>query len=108
MHYENGQIIYYLHTGLWGYQRVLQLEVQLNEEKPKYHKGIILNANWDRRKNGEFFYLNDLIQHYVSTSPIEPINELYRRKVEEVNQEIKPLLDKTTKEYGHTDTATTN
>lgn len=99
MHYENGQIIYYLLIDKFGYTRVLQLQIQLNEEKPQYHKGIILNPNWDSRKNGEFFYLKDLMQHYIGDTPIEPIAELYRRKVEEVNKEIAPLMTKTMNEY---------
>lgn len=100
MHYENGQIIYYLHIRKDGYMRVLKLRVELNEEDPYRSKGIILNKPWNPDRSGSFYFLHYLEDGFHSTSPVERIAELYRRKVEEVNAEIKPLMEKTLKEYG--------
>ena len=101
MHYENGQIIYYLRTSPWGHQRVLQLQVKIATPTcaTTRTKCIILNEDWDKDRYGAFMWLDDLDAAFVATSPIEPISELYRRNVAEVSKAIEPLLNKTMNEY---------
>jgi hypothetical protein len=97
--YKHGETVYYLRLEKYEQVRVLELRVSVDATRPGMDKGVIMNMNWNRYKSGEFFFMRDLGDEFLGSDPLEVIAAYRQRKIDEIDNDLASLIQRTNKEY---------